>query len=322
MLTEDEAKETNKIKRKGSSDISHQELLSLLNYDPKTGDFTYKQHNGLKCVPGGKAGYIHAGFRSISFDYKTYTQHALAWFYVHGVWPKGKVYHLNGDKLDNRIENLAITMKRVPQKIARKIASNGERISHEELLKIASYNPETGRLLFKNSVQKETGRISGSYRVRTIKKRIYTEHVLVWFYIKKQWPEYTLIHINGDNLDNRIENLKESGIKHVVRTKLKLLSSTEAGVISHEELLTLMDYNIATGVFHWRLGQQQDAGKAHGKRVNIIIRNEIYRAEDLAWFYVYGLWPETPVTHVNNDALDNRLENLISATGSKRCLSL
>lgn len=32
--------------------------------------------------------------------------HRLVWLYHHGTWPAGQIDHINGDHLDNRIENL------------------------------------------------------------------------------------------------------------------------------------------------------------------------------------------------------------------------
>jgi hypothetical protein len=33
--------------------------------------------------------------------------HDVAWFVVHGTWPTAPLRHLNGNRWDNRIENLA-----------------------------------------------------------------------------------------------------------------------------------------------------------------------------------------------------------------------
>ena len=41
----------------------------------------------------------------ICIDYRRYYAHRLAWFYVHGEWPK-VVDHWNGKRDDNRLENL------------------------------------------------------------------------------------------------------------------------------------------------------------------------------------------------------------------------
>lgn len=34
--------------------------------------------------------------------------HRMAWFYVHGEWPKGQIDHINHDRKDNRIANLRV----------------------------------------------------------------------------------------------------------------------------------------------------------------------------------------------------------------------
>jgi hypothetical protein len=47
------------------------------------------------------SGYWHVGV-----DGDEYKAHRLAWLFVHGEWPAGRLDHENGDTADNRIANL------------------------------------------------------------------------------------------------------------------------------------------------------------------------------------------------------------------------
>jgi|ERR1700722_2869675 len=94
-------------------DLPHEYLLSLLDYNPETGRFIWKNsrrpgHNGKiagKIGPAGTFNYAVIGIRYNGKD-KNYGISRLAWFYVHGVWPKGQIRFANGDPSDARISNL------------------------------------------------------------------------------------------------------------------------------------------------------------------------------------------------------------------------
>ena len=47
----------------------------------------------------------HQGYRQLYVDGKCYLLHRLVFFYHHGYWPK-VVDHIDGDRQNNRIENL------------------------------------------------------------------------------------------------------------------------------------------------------------------------------------------------------------------------
>lgn len=58
---------------------------------------------------GKVAGSINSnGYLIIRLDRKPHRAHRLAWFLVHGEWPQGEIDHIDGDRLNNRLNNLRV----------------------------------------------------------------------------------------------------------------------------------------------------------------------------------------------------------------------
>jgi hypothetical protein len=91
------------------NDLTQEELKSLLNYDEKTGLFTWKISSSPKSriKIGDIAGCVKKDeYTTIQIYRKVYPAHRLAWFYVYGIWPKDMIDHIDGKKSNNSILNL------------------------------------------------------------------------------------------------------------------------------------------------------------------------------------------------------------------------
>ena len=65
------------------------------------------------------------GYWDIGLDDKRFYAHQLAWLYVHGVWPKAEIDHINMDRADNRLVNLREATK-AQNNFRRKLQSNNK----------------------------------------------------------------------------------------------------------------------------------------------------------------------------------------------------
>ncbi len=83
------------------------ELKKLLEYDPATGYLTWKETRRARKA-GARAGCVNtAGYRNLCMaNNRVIKAHRLIWKLVTGKEPKGTIDHKNGDRDDNRFENL------------------------------------------------------------------------------------------------------------------------------------------------------------------------------------------------------------------------
>lgn len=88
--------------------ITAQRLRELLSYDQDTGLFTRLSHGrGRRPAEGRPAGCkTDRGYIHIHVSGRIYKAHRLAWLYVNSEWPDGDIDHIDGDKTNNRINNL------------------------------------------------------------------------------------------------------------------------------------------------------------------------------------------------------------------------
>ena len=87
--------------------------------------------------------------------------------------------------------------------------------------------------------------------------------------------------------------------------------------ISLQRLFELLDYNPRTGAFRWHTKRRgcrpgTPAGsKDNGGYIRIRLDDTFYKAHRLAWFYVYGSWPEGSLRHVDGNRSNNAINNLV-----------
>jgi hypothetical protein len=85
-----------------------EKLWRVLEYDSQTGEFFWKI-SGHGTRIGSVAGSVYQnGYRYIQVDGEDYRAGRLAWFFVTGEDPQAFVEHKNGNRDDNRFENLRL----------------------------------------------------------------------------------------------------------------------------------------------------------------------------------------------------------------------
>ncbi len=87
--------------------VTRDQVLSLLDYSPDTGQFTWRLDRGRLAKAGQPAGCEdRQGYVCIKVSGATYKAHRLAWLIVYGRWPHSQLDHINGQPGDNRVGNL------------------------------------------------------------------------------------------------------------------------------------------------------------------------------------------------------------------------
>lgn len=83
--------------------VSEERLKELLTY--KEGVFFWNLSRG-GAAKGSVAGSLNSeGYLLVWIDKINYKCHRLAWLYTYGCWPDN-IDHINGNRSDNRIENI------------------------------------------------------------------------------------------------------------------------------------------------------------------------------------------------------------------------
>lgn len=83
-------------------------FAEFLRYEPKSGKLFWRKKPARKTNVGSETGRFlhHSGYLCIGFKGRKYWSHRVAWLLHYGAWPKDQIDHIDGNKINNRIENL------------------------------------------------------------------------------------------------------------------------------------------------------------------------------------------------------------------------
>jgi len=88
--------------------LTQARVKELLNYNPKSGVWTWKVNKSVRAKKGDIAGHVNSrdGYRRINVDQNMLKSSRLAWFYMEGYWPEQDVDHIDRDRTNDRWSNL------------------------------------------------------------------------------------------------------------------------------------------------------------------------------------------------------------------------
>ena len=91
--------------------MTKEEAIQAVKYDRNTGNF-WRARDSARTKIGYAVGYKNQdGYMVAKIGCRRYMLHRVAWLIEYGAWPEGEIDHINGNRADNRIENLRVVSR-------------------------------------------------------------------------------------------------------------------------------------------------------------------------------------------------------------------
>lgn len=177
--------------------ITQPELKEILEYNEETGEFTWLVAKGNRVRVGQIAGSLNKGhgYIEIGIDNKLHYAHRLVWLYHFGNLPDEQIDHINGDRANNRVENLRESSRYMNARNQKKSSINSSGTTGVSLRKtkqrngniieswVASWYDSSGKQLSKSfSVPKYTFEQAKKLAINYREERIQELNVLGFGY--------------------------------------------------------------------------------------------------------------------------------------------
>jgi hypothetical protein len=183
-------------------------------------------------------------------------------------------------------------------------------MTHQELLNIIHYDPETGTMYRKDLKQKPSVPIKFSTQL-LINGINYQASKLAWFYVTGGLPSTPLFTLDGTT------NLQFTNIS-------KLIHLPESD-ITQELLHKYFIYDKDSGelIYKLRTSSHTSVGKVAGNIAGTLpdggykqlsLFGKVYPIHRIIWLYVYGSFPDKQIDHIDHNRVNNRISNLRLST--------
>lgn len=116
---------------------------------------------------------------------------------------------------------------------------------------------------------------------------------------------------------------------HIISTDSGRPRNKTKKILNLERVHELFNYDPETGIFirliatSNRVTKGTNVGRNNGNGyLRMTIDGHTIYAHRLAWFYVYGVWPEHEIDHIDGNGFNNRISNLRVSTHAENSQNL